>query len=175
MIWNAAAALFASEREADNHDALGGVLTHENAIHLYKSPESHHVVQRQVIDYGVAGFFAAWLSGVSFAVMPLFVLATGIPRKMTTMHYFVFQAELLPHTEQVVFTKVDNFGETTRYVVDIRNLEKIDGDQVDAPLMWQINMFDADLVFRDAASGEVFVFDKNGLWNKEALEHELLY
>jgi len=36
-------------------------------------------------------------------------------------------------------------------------------------------MFDEDLIFRDAESKEVFVFDRYGLWNKDALEHPLLH
>ena len=67
------------------------------------------------------------------------------------------------------------FGGVRRHIVDIHCLEKIGSDQVEAPLMWMINMFDPDLIFRDSASGEVFVFDKNGHWNAEALEHPLLY
>lgn len=82
---------------------------------------------------------------------------------------------MLPHTEQVVFHKTKLFGSVERYYVDIRNLEKIDVSEVDAPLMWDINMFDQNLIFRDAASGEVFVFDTRGYWNKKALEHPLLY
>jgi len=54
-------------------------------------------------------------------------------------------------------------------------LEKIDAADVASPLMWDINMFDPDLCFRDTASLEIFVFDKNGHWNKDALEHPLLY
>ena len=42
-------------------------------------------------------------------------------------------------------------------------------------MMWYGNMFDQNLVFRDAATHEVFVFDKNGIWNEEALSHPLLY
>ncbi len=42
------------------------------------------------------------------------------------MNYFTFHAELLPHTEQVVFHKVGYFGNIKRVYVDIHNLEKID-------------------------------------------------
>ena len=90
------------------------------------------------------------------------------------MHYFCIHAELLPHVEQVVFHKVSLMGEVDRHYVAIRNLEKIDAADVHSPLMWEINTFDPELVFRDTASGEAFVFDKNGIWNKEALEHPLL-
>ena len=42
-------------------------------------------------------------------------------------------------------------------------------------IIWWVNMFDSQMVFRDSFSGEVFVFDSNGIWNQEALEHPLLY
>ena len=107
--------------------------------------------------------------------MPMFIVVVKMPRKLATMKYFCFHAELLPHTEQVVFHKATFFGQIERHYVDIRNLEKIDVEQVEANLMWEINMFDPDLCFRDSASREVFVFDKDGHWNKAALEHPLLY
>ena len=31
------------------------------------------------------------------------------------------------------------------------------------------------MVFRDTETLEMFVFDANGVWNKEAIEHPLLY
>ena len=36
-------------------------------------------------------------------------------------------------------------------------------------------MFDSQMVFRDSTTDEYFVFDARGVWNKEALEHPLLY
>ena len=30
------------------------------------------------------------------------------------------------------------------------------------------------MIFKDSYSGEVFVFDKEGIWNKDTLEHPLL-
>jgi hypothetical protein len=30
------------------------------------------------------------------------------------------------------------------------------------------------MVFRDSESGEVFVFETNGIWNKETLENKLI-
>ena len=42
-------------------------------------------------------------------------------------------------------------------------------------LMWSGNMFDPNLVFRDMNSKEIFVFDKQGIWNESALKHPLLY
>ena len=176
MIWKLASSLSSSRaREADKYGGLSGVVTHENGIHLYKSPEAKNVVIRQLTDYTALGFLLAWLSGVNpFIVMPLFYVTIQMPRKISTMKFFTWHAELLPHTEQVVLSKVSLFGQIERHYVDIRNLEKIDSDQISAPLMWEINMFDADLCFRDASTGEQFVFDRQGFWNKEALDHPLL-
>ena len=46
------------------------------------------------------------------------------------MTYFTFHAELLPHTEQVVFHKAGFFGNVKRIYVDIKNLEKIEADVI---------------------------------------------
>ena len=53
-----------------------------------------------------------------------------------------WHAELLPHTEQVVFHKAALFGGVRRHTVDIKNLEKIDAATLPVPLMWDVNMFD---------------------------------
>ena len=68
------------------------------------------------------------------------------------------------------------FGGTDRKVVDIKNLEKIDAEEhIANDLMFVPNTFDKNLVFRNADTGEVFVFDKEGIWNEDALKHPLLY
>ena len=150
--------------------------SHENSIHLYKSPQAPYVALKQASDYAFVFFTAAFLFGSNqLMFLPMAFLATQMPRKLSVMKFFTFHAELLPHTEQVILHKVTLFGTIERHIVDIRNLEKIDSSAVASPLMWQINMFDPDLCFRDADSKEMFVFDKDGFWNKEALEHPLLH
>jgi hypothetical protein len=74
-----------------------------------------------------------------------------------------------------VFHKGDLFGKVKRVIVDIKNLEKIDADLVPSKLLWGVNMFDQNMVFRDMESKEVFVFDVNGIWNQDTLQHKLLY
>lgn len=81
---------------------------------------------------------------------------------------------MMPHTEQVTFLKTKPFGGIDRFVVDIKDLEKVEADAVGNSLMWFSNMFDQNMVFRDMQSGEVFVFDKDGIWNEETLNHPLL-
>jgi hypothetical protein len=50
----------------------------------------------------------------------------------------------------------------------------VEADAIENKLMWMGNMFDQNLVFRDTATNEMFVFDKDGIWNEDALNHPLL-
>ena len=70
-----------------------------------------------------------------------------MPRKMSTLRHFTFYAELLPHTEQVVFLKGDLFGGIRKVIVDIKNLKKVDADLVNNKILWTINSFDSNMVF----------------------------
>jgi hypothetical protein len=69
-----------------------------------------------------------WLTGLAspFILVPIAVFTLSFPRKLAAKQYFTYHAELLPHTEQVVFHKAGYYGKVKRIYVDIRNLEKID-------------------------------------------------
>jgi len=58
--------------------------------------------------------------------------------------------------------------------VDVKDLEKVEADAIENKLMWMGNMFDQNLVFRDTATNEMFVFDRDGIWNEDTLKHPLL-
>lgn len=85
-------------------------------------------------------------------LLPSAVSCLFIPRRVVMTHYFTWHAELLPHTEQVVFHKAGPFGTVRKSIVDIKNLEKCEPEYVTNNLLWQMNRFDADLVFRDTHS-----------------------
>ena len=108
-------------------------------------------------------------------LIPALVQTAFIPRRWVNQKHFCWHAELLPHSEQVVFHKSFLFGQVHKVIVDIKNLEKAEPEHIDHPLMWLGNMFDPNMIFRDAESGECFVFDKQGIWNEDALKHPLLY
>lgn len=128
------------------------------------------------MDYAILGCLGGWFAGLHpMLIVPTVYLSLSLPRKIAIMKYFVLHAELLPHTEQVVFHKGDLFGNVRRIIVDIKNLEKIDAAVVPNKFMWMVNMFDSTMVFRDMESKEVFVFDANGIWNEDTLKHKLLY
>ena len=71
--------------------------------------------------------------------------------------------------------KTTAFGVTKKHIVDIKNLQKVSPEMIKNPLMWTGNIFDDEMVWMDAVSREIFVFDKQGIWNQDALTHPLLY
>lgn len=106
-----AAMIGARNRDADSHAGFHGVQTHENGVHLYKSPDARYVVMRQMSDYAALAFGLGFISGSSWLFsMPLFLMSVQMPRKISTMRFFCWHAELLPHSEQVVFHKSTIFG-----------------------------------------------------------------
>lgn len=140
--------------------------THENGMFLYKSTQAEYAVLSRFLDYFWVGCLGGFVTGVSnFLFLPLFVVSCALPRKWAGMRHFTYHAELLPHTEQVVFHKVTLFGQPVRHYVDIRNLERVDASMVNSSLIWDVNTFDSQMVFRDTTTTEMFVFDANGVWN----------
>ena len=102
-------------------------------------------------------------------LLPTLISMMFIPRRWVQQRYFTWHAELVPHTEQVVFHKTMLGGLVERHFVDIKNLEKIPAEAISNKLMWTGNMFDKNMIFRDMETEEIFIFDKQGIWNEEAL------
>ena len=116
---------------------------HENGITLYASHEAPYVQKYRRYDFYTFGAFTAWMTGASqLAILPFLYLMCSMPRRLSSVAHFCFHAELLPHTEQVVFHKVTMFGEPVRQHVDIANLEKIDAEECGTPLLWLTNKYD---------------------------------
>jgi len=110
-----------------HHDGFGAK-TSENGLFLYKSLQSDELQRSRIADYTILFSFLGLVGGYSpFLIVPLFAATVmQVPKRLAVMHYFTFHAELLPHTEQVVFHKVGLYGKVRRIYVDIKNLEKID-------------------------------------------------
>ena len=163
-------------RHEDHYTGFQGVTTSENGLFLYKSDQANSYLASRFYDYFLVGTFAAFMFGSQpLMLLPFFASACFLPRKMAHVQYFTYHAELLPHTEQVVFHKAGFFGQVGRHFVDIKNLEKIDAATIPTGLLFTINMFDNEMIFRDNESKQVFVFDRNGYWNKDTLEHPLIH
>jgi hypothetical protein len=89
------------------------------------------LIRGRIIDYVLLGSFAGFISGYNtFMFLPFFYITLTLPRRISTMNFLTFHAELLPHTEQVVFHKAGLFGNIRRIYVDVKNLEKIDASIV---------------------------------------------
>ena len=153
------------------------VQIHENSVFLYKSPNMPEWIGARAYDYFALGCL---VYGSLFATMPLMWLpavayAVEIPKFYTYAKYRTYRADLLPHTEQVVFTKIGMFGKIKQSVVDISDISKISADSVkEHDLMFRRLDNDARFVWKDSETQEIFIFDSNGLWNEEGLNHPLL-
>ena len=85
------------------------------------------------MDYFILFGAAGTITGISqFIWIPLAYVMFFMPRKIAVLNYYTFHAELLPHTEQVVFHKGGFFGNVRRIYVDIKNLEKADYEVVNS-------------------------------------------
>lgn len=78
---------------------------------------------------------------MNFAYIPFIYLFLSAPRTIAILTHFTFHAELLPHTEQIVFHKANYFGKVHRIYVDIKNLEKIDASTVPSKILLYILFF----------------------------------
>lgn len=111
LIWKSVRALVASPNVAEVHNGYAGVKVHENSVFLYKSHQAQWIVKHRALDYAAFGAIFGFIGGVSnFLFLPAFYVLTRFPRYLAEMYYFTFHAELLPHTEQVVFLKVNFLG-----------------------------------------------------------------
>lgn len=114
-----------------HQDGFNGVKTHENGLFLYKSEQADHIVRSRMMDFFLFFGGCAWITGIEpIFFLPILVFMLSYPRKITTLYYYTFHAELLPHSEQVVFHKASFFGKVRRIIVDVKNLEKIEPEAV---------------------------------------------
>ena len=145
LVWKLAKLPFSGLAwENDNHAGFRNVKTSENGLFLYKSSQANAAIVSRMTDYFFFGCLGGLVTGISnFFLLPVFLFGCEIPRKWAYMNYFTYHAELLPHTEQVIFHKVHLFGRQQRYIVDIRDLEKVSADMVFSEIIWMTNMFDS--------------------------------
>ena len=114
-----------------HHEGYNGVKAHENGLFLYKSIQGDSLVRSRLTDYAFLFCGVGWVTGMhQLFWLPIGYMAFFMPRKLAVLHYYTFHAELLPHTEQVVFHKAGFFGNVRRIIVDIKNLEKVDYEVV---------------------------------------------
>ena len=82
----------------------------------------------RAVDYFYASLWGMWLfvPGHNFLAYPIFIYTMLYPRYAFFTRHWTFRAELLPHTEQVVFYRAWFFGSVRKEIVDIKDLKKVE-------------------------------------------------
>lgn len=152
------------------------VQIHENSVFLYKSQQASWFMGFRVYDYFALGCLTfGMLHPYPLMWAPIIPYLAELPKMLNQMKYFTLRADLLPHTEQVVFTKTSFFAEPKYSVVDIKNLKKITPDVVPGgQYLLRTNAVDKNFIWQDNETQEIFVFDKKGIWSEEGIDHPLI-
>jgi hypothetical protein len=90
----------------------------------------------------------------------------------------VIKAELNPSTEEVVYQKISLFGTITTNKVKIQDLQLTTFEE----LFDDINpherstrgLFNKQVAFKIRGSDELLLFEANGTWHEEGINHSLL-
>jgi hypothetical protein len=153
------------------------VQVHENSIFLYKSRTASTLLQFRAYDYYALTFliYGTFISAYPLLWLPALIWLAEAPFMHQRLNYSTIRADLLPHTEQIVFTKFGLFGGIKREIVDIKNLGKITPDEVpnSYSVFSRVN-FDKDFIWKDSESGRIYIFDKRGIWNEDGINHPLI-
>lgn len=117
------------------------VLLHENNKILYTAPFTGDAwIKSRYLDYMLMYMAVSVLTGINFTyAIPLAVISVTIPRRFSILAYYTFHAELMPHTEQVAFMKANLFGHKRHIIVNIKDLERIDVEEVPNKLLFAMN------------------------------------
>lgn len=152
---------------------------HENSVFLYQST-SRATYMRRTRTMEAPLILASYMLFLH-PIATTLTLAAAYYINLNAMHFevarrFVTRMDLLPHLEMVAFQKVGLFGRPVTKLVRIKDLERVEPDFSKENAFWGYNTdLDADLMFKDKSTGELFVFDSNGYWNWEGISHKLLY
>ena len=94
------------------------------------------------------------------------------------MRHLVLKMELLPHTEELVYQKVTIWGKISTRKAKISELELVsledvfgEGNHSEKAVRGLINR---DVIFRIKGTKELLLFDKQGFWHTEGINHQLL-
>lgn len=149
---------------------------HENSVFLYKSDAANKLLRGRWIDYGLTAGLPIILLGMNkFLWIGYIYFVLTFPMRSSVLRHFTIRADLLPHSEQVQFVKGGFYGKPKKYLVDIKNLKKVSSEVIpNSFLAWMVPQMDKNMIFKDMASGEFFVMDTWGLWNKEGINHPLI-
>ena len=84
--------------------------------------------------------------------------------------------ELNPATEEILYQKVGIMGRIVTEKVKLSDLEYVDKDFIGDTVfkLSTRSAVDHKLIFRVKTTDELLMFDRDGLWHEEGLNHELM-
>lgn len=89
--------------------------------------------------------------------------------------------ELLPETEEIIYQKVTRTGNIRTSKVSVTDLEAVDPEldptKYTRDLVFERSMKSAinlNMIFRVKSTGEILMFDREGVWHEEGINHELM-
>lgn len=165
----------AKSHEASTYDEP--VSIHENSVFLYKSNQSSYWVGSRVYDYFAfsALFYGLFITPMPLMWLPIIPYMAEFPKFYLHTSLVTLRADFLPHSEQVVFTKAGFFGNVRHSISDTKNLVKINAKSVPSShYVFKRPELDSEFVWKDISTGEIYVFDTEGVWNEDGLNHPLL-
>ena len=91
----------------------------------------------------------------------------------------VFRMDLLPETEQLHIMKIGLFGFPRSVLANVKDIVKIDLEEDPEGGIWNKTRLwmpreDRYMIFKDTKSGEIFTFNRKGIWNETGINHTLI-
>lgn len=160
-------------------DSYNPPKVHENGVFLYQSEDAAARLKRsRHLELAVYTGFCLVVPNPVFGIATLAILywSSGRARKYERSNRLVTRMDLLPHLESIAFQKVGFLGRTVTSVVSLSNLEKFEPAFGQENAFWAYNVdLNRDLVYRNKATGEIYCFDSDGVWDWQGISHPLLY
>ena len=88
--------------------------------------------------------------------------------------------DLLPETEQLHIIKIGTFGFPRSVLSNVKDLIKIEVDEdTEGNVVWIKSRLwtpreDRFMLFKDIKTGEIFSFNRKGIWNENGINHPLI-
>ena len=88
----------------------------------------------------------------------------------------VIKMELNPATEEIIYQKLGHFGCIHTYKTKLSDLEYVDKSSLNDNVFIRSSrsIVDQKLIFRIKSTGELMMFDIDGVWHEDGLKHELM-
>ncbi|KRW99601.1 hypothetical protein PPERSA_03402 [Pseudocohnilembus persalinus] len=154
---------------------------HENSVFVYQSKQLSNTVRKarsqEIIMFG---------AGLVCLTSPVFYVAFLVPAYYLWGNAYFYELsrrlvtrmDLLPHLEMISVQRVGAGGMLYNKLYRIQDLEYVTFQQVEDQenYFWALckHVLDKHLIFKCKSTGEYLLFDQQGHWDHQGLNHALL-